>query len=92
MAHHQKHFREAGQYYEQAFALPAARPSASDFYDAACSWALANELAPAFRDLDRATQAGWDDVTHLKTDSDLTTLHAEKRWQPMLRKLERFSS
>ncbi|NML64566.1 hypothetical protein HHL22_05045 [Hymenobacter sp. RP-2-7] len=87
-AYHNKQYRESGQRYDESFRQPAAQPAAGDFYNAACSWALAGEPAKAFRDLDRATLAGWDDVTHLKTDSDLAALHADKRWQPMLRKLE----
>ncbi|QKG58857.1 hypothetical protein GKZ68_05815 [Hymenobacter sp. BRD128] len=49
---------------------------------------MAGEAAKAFQNLDRATTAGWDDMTHLKTDSDLTALHPDKRWEPMLRKLQ----
>lgn len=87
-AYHNKQYRESAQRYEDAFRVKAAEPAAGDFYNAACSWALAGEASKAFQDLDRATQAGWDDVTHLKTDSDLDALHTDKRWEPMLRKLE----
>jgi hypothetical protein len=87
-AYHNKQYRESAQRYEEGFALKAAQPSAGDFYNAACSWALAGEATKAFQNLSRATQAGWDDVEHLKTDSDLTALHADKRWPLLLRKLE----
>lgn len=87
-AYHNKQYRESGQRYDESFRQPATQPTAGDFYNAACSWALAGEPTKAFQDLDRATLAGWDNVAHLKTDSDLAALHADKRWQPMLRKLE----
>ncbi len=87
-AYHDKRYRESAQRYEASFNAKGAQPSSSDFYNAACSWALAGEASQAFQNLDRAIQAGWDDVTHLKTDSDLDALHPDKRWQPMLRKLE----
>lgn len=87
-AYHNKQYRESAQRYEESFAVKGAQPSSGDFYNAACSWALAGETSKALQNLDRAIQAGWDDVTHLKTDSDLDVLHLDTRWQPLLRKLE----
>lgn len=87
-AYHDKQYRASAQRYEESFTVQAAQPAAGDFYNAACSWALAGEAGKAFHDLDRATQAGWDNIAHLKEDSDLAALHADKRWEPMLRKLE----
>jgi hypothetical protein len=87
-AYHNKQYRESAQRYEESFKVKASQPTSGDFYNAACSWALAGESTQAFQNIDRATTAGWDDVTHLKTDSDLNVLHADKRWAPMLRKLE----
>jgi hypothetical protein len=87
-AYQDKKYQESGQRYEQSFKQLAAQPGAGDFYNAACSWALAGEPAKAFQNLDRAIQAGWDNVEHLQTDSDLNSLHADKRWVPMLQKLQ----
>jgi hypothetical protein len=87
-AYKNKKYQESGQRYEQSFKQRAAQPEAGDFYNAACSWALAGEPAKAFQNLDRATRAGWDNVEHLQTDSDLNSLHADKRWAPMLQKLQ----
>lgn len=87
-AHRAQEYAHAGALWEQALHLPGTKPSAGDFYNAACSWALAGEATKAFRDLDQATQAGWDGVTTLKTDPDLTGLRVDKRWQPMVAKLE----
>ncbi|HET9503843.1 MAG TPA: DUF6624 domain-containing protein [Hymenobacter sp.] len=83
-----KRYQESGQCYEQSFRQPGVQPAAGDFYNAACSWALAGESAKAFQNLNRAIKAGWDNAEHLKTDSDLDSLHADKRWAPMLNKLQ----
>lgn len=87
-AYHNKQYRESAQRYEESFRQPVAQPPAGDYYNAACSWALAGEPTKAFQNLDRATRAGWDDVAHLQADSDLDALHADKRWPLMLRKLQ----
>jgi hypothetical protein len=87
-AHMANNFRQAGELAEQAFALPGAPVSAGAFYNAACSWARAGETNNAFRNLERATAAGWDNLTQLKTDEDLASLHPDKRWPRLLRKAE----
>ena len=87
-AHMAKDYAQAGALWDQALHGPGGKPSAGDFYNAACSWALAGDATKAFRELDQATQAGWDRVTALKTDADLTGLHTDKRWPPMIAKLE----
>lgn len=87
-AYSDKKYQESGQQYERAFQVKAAKPTDSDFYNAACSWALAGEKTKAFQNLDRATLAGWDNIAHVKEDTDLAALHTDKRWQPMLKKLE----
>ena len=83
-----RNYRQAGELFEQALKQPGAQASAGEFYNAACSWALAGEATKAFRDLDRATQAGWDNLVQLKNDTDLISLHTDKRWPSMLKKAE----
>lgn len=87
-AYNAKSYRTSGELYDQAFKQSKAQPTNSDFYNAACAWALAGDANKAFQYLDRATLAGWENVAHVKQDTDLTALHADKRWQPMLAKLE----
>lgn len=86
-AYNAKNYRTSGELYDQAFKQSKAQPTNSDFYNAACTWALAGDANKAFQYLDRATLAGWENVAHLKQDTDLTALHTDKRWQPMLTKL-----
>ena len=83
-----KNYRQSGQLYDQAFALPGTKKAPGDYYNAGCSWALAGEATKAFYDLDRAMEAGWDNLEHLKTDEDLTSLHADKRWPQLLQKAQ----
>jgi hypothetical protein len=83
-----KNYRSSGALYDQAFQQAKAQPTSTDFYNAACTWALAGDATKAFQYLDKATAAGWENVVHVKQDTDLTTLHTDKRWQPMLNRLQ----
>ncbi|MGI4761079.1 MAG: DUF6624 domain-containing protein [Janthinobacterium lividum] len=87
-AHMANNFRQAGELAEQAFALPGAPAGAGSYYNAACSWARAGEPENAFRNLNRAAEAGWENLTQLTTDTDLTSLHADKRWPWLLKKVK----
>ena len=87
-AHMAKDYARAGALWDQALHVPGGTPSAGDFYNAACSWALAGDAPKAFRALDQATRAGWDRASDVKTDADLTSLHADRRWPLMIGKLE----
>ncbi len=57
----------------------------NDRYNAACSWALANNSDSSFFQLNRiATKANYMDYGHITTDPDLNSLHDDKRWKPLL--------
>lgn len=86
-AYEAKEYSKAGLLIDQAMAKKPA-PTANDYYDAACMWAVASNSSKAFGYLDQATSAGYYKVTHLRTDADLASLHTDRRWQPMLAKLE----
>jgi hypothetical protein len=51
------------------------------FYNTACSLALAGDKEKAFQYLEKATQAGYRNSTHLKFDVDLNSLHDDPRWE-----------
>ncbi|OON65590.1 DUF6624 domain-containing protein [Hymenobacter sp. CRA2] len=87
-AYSAKNYAESGKLFDQAFKDKAGKPTSTDYYNAACSWALAGDKDKAFRYLDRATGAGWDNVAHVKQDTDLTSLRTDKRWPVMLAKLD----
>lgn len=63
-------------------------PTASNYYDVACAWALAGNSEKAFAYLKQATAAGFDNVEHLQADTDLASLHQDRRWQPLVSMLQ----
>ncbi len=81
-----KDYKASAQVYEQA--LKNGKGSGSDHYNAACSWALAGNKDKAFSHLTKAIDKGWVNINHLKTDTDLSSLHADKRWEPLLKDLQ----
>ena len=62
-------------------ALGTGSPSGWDFYNAACSAALAGQVDRAFARLEAAAAAGFENVEHARTDRDLPSLRADgPRW------------
>ena len=56
-----------------------------DRYNAACSWALANNADSAFSNLNYITNSlSYSDYGHIKGDPDLKLLHNDKRWEQLL--------
>jgi hypothetical protein len=86
-AYEAKDYGKAGQLIDQALRARQ-HPKASDYYNAACMWAMAGNADKAFGYLSQANKVGYDDVAHLRTDSDLINLHPDRRWQPLLAKLD----
>jgi hypothetical protein len=56
----------------------------SDYYNAACSWALAANKDSSLFYLTKAAKTGYSNFKHLSTDSDLILLHGSKRWKKIL--------
>jgi tetratricopeptide (TPR) repeat protein len=56
----------------------------SDFYNAACSYALAGKTRKAFELLSEAIARGFNDLEHLKSDSDLKSLRDDPRWAALV--------
>jgi SagB-type dehydrogenase family enzyme len=79
--------REAAEAGEQAFRLGAG--NRIDYYQVACQWALAGDANAAFRDLDLAAGAGWLDAKTLAEDTDLKSLHSDKRWAALTARVGR---
>lgn len=81
-----KEYALSGQTYDKAFKQKQGR--AVDYYDAACSWALAGNKDKAFDYLDLALDKGWHNKDWLSRDKDLQSLHAEKNWDKILKKAQ----
>ena len=87
-AYKAKNYAESGKLFDQAMQQKGAAPTSTDYYNAGCSWALAGNSDKAFGYLEQSVLAGWDDAPHFRQDRDLASLHADKRWQPLVAKLE----
>lgn len=59
-------------------------PSADLYYYAACSFAMAKETSDAFLYLDKALELGFARIKLMESDTDLLSLHEDKRWSKML--------
>lgn len=81
-----KDYKGAAQIYEQI--LKDGKGTNSDHFNAACSWALAGDKDRAFAHLDKAISKGYLNISHLKQDSDLNSLHGDKRWAKLVQRLQ----
>lgn len=81
-----KDYKASGQLYEQF--LKTGKGTSTDYYNAACSWALAGDKNKAFTYLNQAVAKGWENKSHLQTDSDLNSLHPDRRWPQLVKDLE----
>ena len=90
-----KDFRASALAYDSAFQTMGGHGRSQDFYDAACSRALAGDVDSAFFYLEKAAREGkWARPEETARDKDLAGLVTDKRWQDvldrmMLNKLEK---
>ena len=80
-------FGRAAALVEAAFQVQAP-PNKFYHYFAARLWARAGSPELAFRYLDQAIDAGWDDAGRLQADPDLSELHRTDAWAVLLARLE----
>lgn len=81
-----KDYKIAHSQFKQAFSLKLG--SYIDLYDAACVAALAGDKDSAFKWLQQSVALGWFNLDHMKADSDLISLHKDKRWGPTVEALQ----
>ena len=80
-----KDFKTSALTYSAAFKANGWVGISEDRYNAACSWALANNSDSSFFQLNRiATKANYMNYEHIITDPDLNSLHNDNRWKPLL--------
>jgi hypothetical protein len=78
-------YNQSALTYSEAFKANAWTGTSNDCYNAACSWALANNADSAFYQLNRiVTTMNYTNYAHIITDTDLKSLYADERWQPLL--------
>jgi hypothetical protein len=80
-----KNYSAAGPYYVKAANAAEYKPlKKNDFYNAACSYALAGKSDSAFLLLHAALDNGYTNLKHIKEDTDFNTLHALAQWQNVI--------
>jgi hypothetical protein len=82
-----KDFVQSVAVYKDAFKLE--HKNGSNLYNAGCSAALAGDAKLAFEWLNMALENGWINVTHLKSDSDLVSLHGTKKWNKLVAAMQK---
>jgi hypothetical protein len=80
-----ENYKQSAFTYSDAFKANGWNGTSNDRYNAACSWALANNPDSAFYQLNRiVTTMNYTNYAHIITDTDLKSLHNDERWQPLL--------
>lgn len=79
----EKEYLKSGQKYSEAFT--AYGGTLEDRYNAACSWALANQPDSSFIQLFKIAEKGnFTDLRYIMADSDLNSLHTDERWNKVI--------
>jgi CYTH domain-containing protein len=77
-----KEYKASAEKYAEAFIALGGKGYPGDRYNAACSWALAGAPDSAFVQLfNISTNGAYTNLEHITSDSDLNTLHQDKRWK-----------
>ena len=85
-AYNRKEYKRSAELYVRAIELGSEDSGVA--YNAACSFALDGQTENAFKLLSRSIEMGWQNVSHLKRDSDLNSLHNDARWAKIVEELE----
>jgi hypothetical protein len=85
IAYDLKQYSTSADAYEKAFKLHEA--TASQYYNAACSFALMGDKIKAIKYLDFAADKGWRNISHIKRDADLNSLHDLVEWTSILERI-----
>lgn len=83
-AYRAKNYKQSAELYVAA--LEKEENKSGLAYNAACSFALAGQAEKAFEYLETAVDLGYTNVEQIKSDSDLKSLHNDKRWQKIIDK------
>ncbi|MBQ0768874.1 MAG: hypothetical protein KBT58_06250 [Bizionia sp.] len=80
-----ENYLESAKKYSEAFKTTNDLSNTTDRYNAACSWALADEKDSSFIQLFRIAKKGsYTNYDHITTDTDLSSLHSDNRWSEVL--------
>jgi len=80
-----KEYKNSALAFSGAFRANGWKATSKEHYNAACSWALANNADSAFYHLNYvATQMNYMDYGHIKGDPDFRSLYGDQRWQSII--------
>jgi hypothetical protein len=83
-----KNYKASGMAYASAFKVAKGTGTAADRYDAASSWALAAVPDSAFANLEYLVKKlDYSNSNHLFQDMDMMSLFPDKRWLPLLQRV-----
>ncbi len=78
-------YQASANKYMEAFVAFDNKGFINDRYNAACSWALAGNVDSAFVQLLKIAQGGhYTNLSHIRTDTDLNSLHDDPRWKEVI--------
>ena len=81
-------FFQAGEIFDSYFKKNEG--TGEHFYNAACSWSLANEKEKALQYLQSAFIYGFSNIKHVESDSDLANIKSSKRFKDLIKKEKQF--
>ncbi len=85
----QENYKASAEYYSEAFKANDWKATSFDRYNSACSWALCEAQDSALYQLEYIYEnMNYSDFNHIKSDSDLNSLHETKRWNILLSKIK----
>lgn len=82
-----KDYKKAVDKFKAAFKIE--QKSGGNIYNASCAASLLGDKNLAFEWLNSALKNGWANVRHLKTDSDLNSLHEDGRWDNLVVEMQK---
>jgi pimeloyl-ACP methyl ester carboxylesterase len=84
-----KDFQNSALAFSKAFKANGWNATSKEHYNAACSWALANNPDSAFYHLNHiAIKMNYTDYGHLKGDPDFKSLYSDPRWQSIIKRVK----
>jgi len=82
-----KQYKNSTEFFAKAFKINP--ESKKNFYNASCAASLAKENKKSLKWLEIAINNGFDNLNHIKTDSDLDNIREERRYKSIIDKLQK---
>ncbi|PHN00695.1 DUF6624 domain-containing protein [Flavilitoribacter nigricans] len=82
----QEQYLESAEKYSAALELEEG--NSGQYYNAACSWALAGNADKALEYLQLSADKGWHNLKHIQSDKDLQSLRENEAWASVLDKVQ----